>query len=83
MNDKLKIAKTVTKFVVSNSCGFVVGQVVKNNTSPVNKLQQAELIVGAYVLGAMIGEKAGAYAEQEFDRIVAAVKEFTAKETTK
>ena len=83
MYDKLAIAKTVTKFVAQQSCGFVVGSVIKNNTSPTNKVQQAEMVIGAYVLGSMIGVKAGEYAAQQFDVIVASVKQFAAKESSK
>lgn len=79
MNDKLAIAKGITKFVVTQSVGFVVGSAVKTNVPTTNKTQQVEIVIGAYVLGAMIGDKASDYVDQKFDKAVTAVKEFANK----
>lgn len=63
--------KPVTKFVVECSVGFVIGSVIKNNVTPVSKLTQAEMLVGSFVLGGLIGEKASEYTDKKIDELAA------------
>lgn len=66
---KLDLTKTITKFVVGRSVGVIVGTIIKNNFPVESKTQKVQLFVGAYVLGAMVGEGAAMYAEHKIDRM--------------
>lgn len=74
MEDKIKLAKGVAKFVVSTSVGSVIKNSIKNQVVPSNQFEQVQLVVGAYVLGAMIGDKALDWADARFESAAQAYK---------
>ncbi len=67
MDDKIKLAKGFTKFVVGTSVGSVVVKAVKSNVTPANTLQGVQLIVGAYAIGGMVSDRAVDWAGPKFD----------------
>lgn len=77
--DKILAAKAVTKHVVAWSTSFAVGAIVRNNVTPANKLQQAEVAVAALVLGYMVAEHAQEAASKMFDGAVNAYYEIKTK----
>jgi len=54
---KTDIAKKIAKPVVAWSTSSVIGAIVRNNTNPQSKLQEAEVMVAAVVIGYMVAEK--------------------------
>lgn len=59
--DKTTIRKAV-KFTVALCVGSVVKNVLQSNIEPETTFQKAEVVVGSYVLGAMIADLAADYA---------------------
>lgn len=72
---KLAIAKTAAKTVVGFSAAYIVHSIVKNNTNAENPIDQMKVVVGGFVLGAMVADVAARYTEAQIDSIVASVKE--------
>lgn len=70
MDDKIKLAKGITKFVVGTSVGSVVAKAVKSNVAATNTLDGVQLIVGAYAIGGMVSDRAVDWAGPKFDEAV-------------
>ncbi|MCA1806572.1 MAG: hypothetical protein LC687_01730 [Actinobacteria bacterium] len=84
MSDKITIAKNVAKFVVSTSVAAVVKNGIKTQVVPSNQFEHVQIVVGAYVIGAMIGDKAIDWADNRFNATQAAIKKYKSdtEETT-
>lgn len=82
MNDKIMLAKAVTKFVASKSVGMVVANVVKNHVTTANKIEEIQVIVGAYVLAGMVADRALAWTDGKFDETIEAVQKFKSMKET-
>lgn len=65
--------KTVANFVVARSVSAVVVTVLHQNVTPANRLQIAELYVGAYVLGSMVAGHAQDHTEKKIDEIAESI----------
>ena len=76
---KLALGKIGVEHAVTWSVGFCVTQIVRNNVETQNPVQEAEVCVGAFVLGSMIGHAAGQYASGQIDELVASIEEAKAK----
>jgi hypothetical protein len=76
MEDQLKIAKTVTKFVAVCSARFVVAQALINLIPTETKIKKIELYIGASVIGSLVADKAAVWASQNFDDFVESIKKF-------
>lgn len=70
MNDKLKIAKGVAKFVTSRSVGMIIVKAVKDNTTTLNRTEEVQVAIGAYVLAAMVCDHVVDWTEDKFDEAV-------------
>lgn len=80
---KLEIVKGTTKLVVGFSVSYVVGSVIRNNTSPQTTLRKGEVWVGALALGMLVADHAQDHAEKSIDDIVIAWREFQQKQKEK
>lgn len=76
MNDKIALAKGITKFVVGRSVGTVVATALRNNVSAVTRAQEVQVVVGSYVLGAMVADRAVEWTSQKFDETLIAIETF-------
>lgn len=65
--EQIKLAKGITKFVVTSSVGLVVSKAVKSHVSPKNALQAVQIAVGSYALAGMVSDQAGDWAGTRFD----------------
>jgi hypothetical protein len=82
MDDKLAIAKGITKFVVSTCAGSVVSTCAKNLCAPSNPVEKTTLFVGSYALGSMVGERATDWADRKFDELQEAIVSLKNKQKT-
>ena len=67
---KIKITKEIASFVVGHSVSAVIVTNIHQNTIPITTRQKVQLYIGAFVVGAMVAEKAHAYTDQKIDEIV-------------
>jgi len=86
VNDKIKLAKGITKFVVGASVSSTVIKLVKIHVPTVTRSEELQLIVGAWALGGMATERANVWADYKFDEVLKLVqsikKSFDQEETT-
>lgn len=66
---KLGIAKGVVSLVVGSGISSIVVGVAKNNTSPEKVHQKVAIVSGAFVVGAVLADKAKEYTDQQIDDI--------------
>jgi hypothetical protein len=76
---KLKTTKLIVSYVFGYSASFVVGGIIANNVAPRNKLEQAEILVGSFVLGSIISDYARKYTDQQIDNAIVLWKKTKAK----
>lgn len=69
---KTERAKTIAKFVVGWSTGTVIGKVIASNTTPKNRREKAEIMVGGFVIGGVVAEQTEAWTDRQIDAVVAA-----------
>lgn len=69
---KTERAKTIAKFVVGWSTGTVIGKVIASNAAPKNRLQKAEIYVGAFAIGGVVSEQTEAWTDRQIDAVVEA-----------
>lgn len=65
--------KTVANFVVARSVSAVIVNLAHQNITPANKLQIAELYIGAYALGSMVASAAQDHTEKQIDHAADAI----------
>lgn len=73
------VSRLTAKFVVRHSVGFIASSLAKTYVPTENKKQELQVVVGAYAIGQIAGDRASDWAEQEFDEIVGFFRKF--KET--
>lgn len=66
---KRDITKTIAKFVVGTSVGYTVSSAIANNAPANNTLQKTEVVVGSYVVGAMVAESTEDWTYRKVDAI--------------
>jgi len=66
----LTTAKTVTKFVIGKCVSGVIVTLLHNNVQTHSKSQKVQLYVGAYVVGAMVSDKAAEWTDKQIDDLV-------------
>lgn len=71
--------KSVTGFIVARSVSAVIVTIAHQNATPANKLQVAELYIGAYVLGSMVAGHARTHTDQKIDDVADALAEVKAR----
>jgi hypothetical protein len=69
--DKIKLAKGIASLVVGSSSGYVVAQVIKNNTDPETVIDKIKLVSGTFVLGSMVSDLSKDYTDTKIDELVA------------
>lgn len=75
MSNKIMIAKAVTKFVVMKSVTSVATNIIKDLApTPVNKREELQLIVGAYVIGGIVADQAVDWADEKLMEGIAFVE---------
>lgn len=70
----LTVTKTITKFVVARCVSGVVVTLLHNNVQTHTKGQKAQLYVGAFVVGAMVADKAEDWTNTQIDEIADVVR---------
>lgn len=73
-NNKILIAKAVTKFVVGRSVGRLMLNGIKANVPTYSRSEELQLMVGTFVVGGIVAEKGIDWAEQKFDEAVVAIQ---------
>jgi hypothetical protein len=68
--DKIAVTKNVTRFVVGASVSRCITALVSNNNAPENRVQQAQVVVGSMVVGAMVAERAKDWTDRQIDEAV-------------
>lgn len=76
MDDKIKIAKGIVKFVAARSVGATIIKVLKNNVPTANRIEEIQLIVGSYVIGGMVTDRAVDWTGYKFDEALEALETF-------
>lgn len=71
---KTEIAKKIVTWTVGGAVSGVVVTLIHANTPTYNKTQKVKLYIGAYVIGAMVADKAVDWTADQFDSIVSAFK---------
>jgi len=69
---KTELAKTIVTRVAGVSTTFCVANIIKNNTTPQNKLQSAEVWVGAFALGSIVSDRVETHVSDGIDKITEA-----------
>lgn len=67
---KTQLAKEAAKNVVGWSSSFAIASVIRNNATPQTKVQELEVVVASFVLGAMVAEKAQEYTDRQIDSAI-------------
>lgn len=68
---RLDLTKKIASITVGFGTGKIVGQVIKNNTSPDSVVDHVSILAASIVLGQMAADKTTAYTDQKIDEIVA------------
>lgn len=74
MDDKIKLAKGIAKFAAGRSVIMVVTNAAKAHVPTKNKLEEIQLLIGAYVLAGMVSDHAITWADKRFDDAVSFVQ---------
>lgn len=61
------VTKKVVRTVVTLSTSFTVSNVLSANTPATKPYQKAEVIIGSFVLGSLVADKAGDYTDRKVD----------------
>lgn len=61
--------KLIARNIVGFSTAFAVGNIIGNNTTPKNKVQQAEVYVAAAACGMIVSDVAAAKTDEFVDKI--------------
>lgn len=69
MSGALPTIKFVAKVATTIGVGHTIGNIIKNNTTPENGAETAQIFVGSYVLGAMITHHAVNHVESQVDQV--------------
>lgn len=75
-NIKIENVKLVANMVVARSVSGVIVTMVHQNTTTHSKGQTAQLYIGAYVLGAMVADRASTYVENQIDAAADQIAKF-------
>lgn len=67
---KLSTFKKIVKWIVGLSTMFTVKNVIENNTTPQNRRQKAEIMVGSAAIGQVVAVKTEAHVDHFIDEIV-------------
>lgn len=79
MNDKqIENAKTFAKLVINHSVGATCAMALSSIAHPASKRKKLEVMIGAYVIGAMIGDKSDDWVDNKIDEIVNIAKKVQA-----
>lgn len=81
--NKLDVTKKVVNLVSSHAAGFTTARVLVANCPVKNGslYEKACLLIGAVVIGSMVGEATGEYTDKTIDKIVHAVQTSSAPTT--
>lgn len=67
---KIKVIKFVAGFIAGAGAARIMGQVIRNNTDPVNGYQRVTMAAGAFVLCGIIGGIAARETERNIDDLI-------------
>ena len=76
---KLALAKNVVSFVVGSSVGHCVTAIVAQSLDPKNTREKAEVLIGSYVIGAMVAGAAKTWTDEQIDGVVKTWNEMKSK----
>lgn len=68
--NRIEKTKYVARLIVGFSTGYVVANVIKNNTTPDTQLKTAEVMVAGTVLGSMVANLAEKHVDAMIDSAV-------------
>ena len=66
----MPIAKKIVRTAITMSVGHVAGSLITNNLSPRNTFERAEVMLGSYVVGAMVADAAGDWTDRKMEELV-------------
>ena len=68
---KTEIAKRVASLMVGFGTGKVVKEIIDNNTAdPENVTDKVRIVVGSYVLGAIVADAAKDWTDQKIEAVI-------------
>jgi hypothetical protein len=70
MDDKVKLAKTITKFVVGIGVYRITREIVSRNVAPRSQIDNLFVTSGSIAAGMMASEAAGNYTDSAIDSFV-------------
>lgn len=83
MSTALSIAKLTVKLGASIGTSKVVNDIIKSNTNPATAAEQAQVVVGAVVLGSMIGDASSKHVNSKLESFGTAIAEAKARRIAK
>lgn len=79
---KTEFAKAIVGFVIGSATAKVAKQIVMNNVSPDSVTDKAAVIIGTYVIGAIVGNAARKWSDAEIDKAIAYAMKFVKERQT-
>lgn len=76
MEDQFVVIRGIAKFVVTRSVSGVIVTALHNNNPIISRSQEIQVYIGAYVVGAMVADKAVDYVDQKIVSTCVFMKEF-------
>lgn len=73
--NKLDIATKAVKFIAASTTSFAVSRAIRSTAVTNNALENAEVLVGGFIVGWMVGDAAEKFVEQKINETIAKVNE--------
>lgn len=83
MSTALSVAKLAVKLGASIGTSKVVNDIIKANTNPTTASEQAQVVVGAVVLGSMIGDASSKHVNAKLSSLGESLAEAKARRIAK
>ena len=72
--DAIEATKKALELVVALSVSHTVASVIRNTANPQDLLKKTEVVIGSYVIGALIAERAKDWTNAQVDIVVTKFK---------
>lgn len=75
IEDKKRFFKGAAKFVGSACVGSVISLLIEKNLVPKNMGEKVSIKIGAFIIGAMVSDKAEEFIGNQYDDIMSKIEE--------
>lgn len=69
--NKIEITKMLVKSIVGISVGYTVSNLIVKNSPTTKTSQKLEVIIGSFIISALVKDQAADYTDKKFDALFA------------